>query len=63
MVSGSLFTIWFNPKGPVINLEQISNAATDAAIILLRECRKPRVIETMILVLLYIFSGCGDRIW
>ena len=41
---GVLNSTRFGPKGPVINLEQVSNAATDAAIVLRGECRKPREI-------------------
>ena len=41
---GVLYSTRFGPKGPVINLEQVSNAATDAAIVLRGECRKPREI-------------------
>ena len=49
----------FGPKGPVINLEQVSNAATDAAISYLPKCRKPRVIGAILLVLLCIFVVAG----
>ena len=49
----------FGPKGPVINLEQVSNAATDAAISYLPKCRKPRVSGAIVLVLLCIFVVAG----
>ncbi len=49
----------FGPKGPVINFEQVSNAATDAAIILRGECRKPRVSGAIVLELLHYLMVAG----
>ena len=56
---GVLNSTRFGPKGPVINLEQVSNAATDAAISYLPKCRKPRISGAMVLVLLCIFVVAG----
>ena len=56
---GVLNSTRFGPKGPVINLEQVLNAATDAAISYLPKCRKPRVSGAMVLVLLCIFVVAG----
>ena len=56
---GVLNSTRFGPKGPVINLEQVSNAATDAAIVLRGECRKPRVSRSIVLVLLCILMVAG----
>jgi hypothetical protein len=42
-----------------MNAAYVSNAATDAAILLRRECRKPRVSGAMVLVLLCIFVVAG----
>ena len=56
---GVLNSTRFGPKGPVINLEQVSNVATDAAISYLPKCRKPRVSGAMVLVSLCIFMVAG----
>ena len=62
MVSGELFTIQFNPKGPVINCEQNPNAETDAAINLEHECKKARRRRGYDVGTVMYFSDCWGRI-
>ena len=49
------------PKGPVFEIEQISNAAANAAIFLRGKCRKRQVSGAMSMVSLCIFLITGAQ--